>query len=142
MQEKGVLSRPAEQRNPVHKQSMGYLQSINQFERPNVMPWERQTSFTGYNEEDEKTDRDAAHVEFYGRFLERLQEILDSDGKSKSREPTRSVNEAGNKSERDVNAAKQSWKYHHDRMEYIAKKAYASLDYESARKRETELQQV
>lgn len=142
LQKKSVLSRPAVQKNSVHKQSMSYLQSMNQFERPNVMPWERRTSFTGYNEEEEKTDRDAAHVEFYGRFLERLQEILDSDGKSKSKEPTGSVNEAGGKSERDVNAAKQSWRYHHDRMEYIAKKASASLDYESARKREMELQQV
>lgn len=115
---------------------------MHQFEKPNVMPWERRTTSPRYYVDEEKTDRDAAHVEFYGRFLERLQEILDSDGKSKPKEATDSVFEAGEKSERDTNAAKQSWKYHHDRMEYIAKKATASLGYESAKKREMELQQV
>lgn len=78
----------------------------------------------------------AAHSEFYAKFMNRFNEILQSEA-SKRRDTE-------NKEETNIKetVSKSSWKDHYDRMKVIVKKASMTLDYESAKRREDELQEV
>jgi len=84
---------------------------------------------------------DPSHSLFYGKFLGKLEEIL-HDGDKKLLGNSKSAAESPAYKYDAIISAKKSWKNHVNHMYAIAQKASKGLDYESASKRERELQEV
>jgi hypothetical protein len=76
-----------------------------------------------------RRDDSAAHFEFYGRFLNRMQEVLGQDG-ARGSEKNAST------------SSKAAYEYHRDRIQKLAQKATSLLDYSAADRIQNELQEI
>ena len=76
-----------------------------------------------------RRDDSAAHFEFYGRFLNRMEEVLGQDGVRGS-EKNASI------------LSKAAYEYHCDRIQKLAQKATSLLDYSAADRIQNELQEI
>lgn len=83
-------------------------------------------------EHDRSKKNPAAHADFYGRFLDRLQSMMDVHEK-------RILERRYSKG---IESPKDAYRYHYDRVQSLTKRASSLLDYSSAQRIQNELNQV
>lgn len=121
--------------NPVHgsdsillSKSIGYHAPISN----SVDQVDRQDILLSTQEHERSKKNPAAHSDFYGRFLDRLQSMMDVHEK-------RILERRYSKG---IESPKDAYRYHYDRVQSLTKRASSLLDYSSAQKIQTELNKV
>lgn len=121
--------------NPVHGSDSILLSKSIGYHVPMSNPSDhsdRHDALKSTQERDRSKKNPAAHADFYGRFLDRLQSMMDVHEK-------RILERRYSKG---IESPKDAYRYHYDRVQSLTKRASSLLDYSSAQRIQNELNEV
>lgn len=105
---------------------------------PTIDPEETEGKVIGSidGRQNSKTQDFVAHTEFYGRFLDRMQDLMVNHNRKFDKDARMHL------SSYELMTSKGVYAYHHERIQKLAKKASSLLDYSAGEKRLMELQEI
>eukprot|EP00889_Picochlorum_renovo_P003502 jgi/Picre1/30532/NNA_005895.t1 len=121
--------------NPVHGNDSILLSKSIGYHVPMSNPsdhLDRHDALKSTQEHDRSKKNPAAHADFYGRFLDRLQSMMDVHEK-------RILERRYSKG---IESPKDAYRYHYDRVQSLTKRASSLLDYSSAQRIQNELNEI